>query len=136
MTTDLIIEEQSSTNIMSVSEQFKENVGKFEIDLATIHHFSSGVYAKQMTLPAGYKALSHAHIFDHLSLLAKGKVIVTTDTSINIYTAPFCITIEKNMHHSIEALEDTVWFCIHATDETDPDKVDEVLIQQTMKEGA
>jgi hypothetical protein len=29
-------------------------------------------------------------------------------------------------------LQDAVWFCIHATEETNPDKVDEVLI---MKEG-
>jgi hypothetical protein len=42
------------------------------------------------------------------------------------------------MNHSIEALEDTVWFCIHATEETDPTKVDEVLIigaSSTKKEG-
>jgi hypothetical protein len=30
----------------------------------------------------------------------------------------------------IEALEDAVWFCIHATDETDPEKVDKVLIER------
>jgi len=28
-------------------------------------------------------------------------------------------------------LEDCVWFCIHATDEKDPSKVDEVLIQRS-----
>ena len=42
------------------------------------------------------------------------------------------ITIKKHLNHSITALEDAYWFCIHATDETNPDKVDEVLI---MKEG-
>ena len=117
-----------------VSEQFKQSEGRFDVDLNIIHHFSSGVYAKQMHLPAGFTALSHSHLFDHLSLLAKGKVIVTTDNYTQIYTAPVCITIEKNMNHSIEALEDTTWFCIHATDETDPNKVDEVLIKN-MKEG-
>lgn len=117
----------------TVSEQFKELQGTFEVDLGTQHHFSSGVYAKQMMLPKGYFAVSHAHNYDHLSILAQGEVIVKTDNSEAHYTAPACITIEKGLHHSVTALQDAVWFCIHATEESDPSKVDEVLI---MKEGA
>jgi quercetin dioxygenase-like cupin family protein len=116
----------------TVSEQFKEFEGTFEVDLGTQHHFSSGIYAKQMTLPKGYFALSHAHNYDHLSILSSGEVIVKTDNSEKTYTAPACINIEKGLNHSITALEDAVWFCIHATEETDSSKVDEVLI---MKEG-
>jgi quercetin dioxygenase-like cupin family protein len=116
----------------TVSEQFKELQGTFEVDLGTQHHFSSGMYAKQMKLPKGYFALSHAHEYDHLSILSSGEVIVKTDEKAIKYTAPACITIKKGLHHSVTALEDTVWFCIHATEETNPDKVDEVLI---MKEG-
>lgn len=118
----------------TISELFKECQGCFEIDLGTVHHFSSGLYAKQMHLPKDYFAVSHAHNYDHLSILAKGKVIVKTDNDNGVeYTAPVCIEIKKGLHHSITALEDAVWFCIHATDETDVDKVDEVLIK---KEGA
>jgi len=116
----------------TVSEQFKELQGTFEVDLGTQHHFSSGVYAKQMMMPKGYFALSHAHENDHLSILASGEVIVKTDAKAIKYTAPACITVHKGVNHSITALQDAVWFCIHATDETNPDKVDEVLI---MKEG-
>lgn len=117
----------------TVSEQFKQLKGTFEVDLGTQHHFSSGVYAKQMMLPKGYFALSHAHTYDHLSILASGAVVIKTDNKEEYYEAPACITIEKNTHHSITALEDAVWFCIHATEETDAEKIDEVLI---MKEGA
>lgn len=113
---------------MTIAEQFKELEGRFDVDLGTIHHFSSGVYAKQMHLPKGYMAMSHAHNYDHLSILGKGKVIVRTDDYVKEYTAPACLTIEAHTHHQIEALEDAVWFCIHATEETDETKVDEVLI--------
>ena len=111
-----------------VSEQFKEVEGRFDIDLGIIHHFSSGVYSKQMCLPKGYMAFSHSHPFDHLSILASGKVIVKTDNETKEYTAPHCLTITKGLNHSIEALEDSVWFCIHATDETDISKVDDVIL--------
>ena len=113
---------------MNLAEQFKEKQGQFDIDLGTIHHFSSGVYAKQMHLPKGYVAFSHSHEYDHLSILAKGSVILRTDDYTKEYESPACITIEAKTYHQIEALEDTVWFCIHATEETDVSGIDEVLI--------
>lgn len=113
---------------MTLSEEFKNLQGTFEIDLGTLHHFSDGVYAKQMHLPQNHRAISHKHNYSHLSILAKGKAIVTTDESQHIYTAPACINIKAGLNHEVYALEDVTWFCIHATEETDPDKVDEVLI--------
>ena len=101
-------------------------------DLGIIHHFSGGVYAKQMHIPKDHLIVSHKHEHDHMSILAVGSVLVQTDDSDQEYTAPACIEIKKNVHHAIIALEDTVWYCIHATDETDADKVDEVFIK---KEG-
>jgi quercetin dioxygenase-like cupin family protein len=118
--------------MQTIADLVKDCKGCFEVDLGIKHHFSSGLYAKQMYLPKDYFAVSHAHTYDHLSILAKGKVIVATDESKTTYIAPVCIEIKKGLHHSITALEDAVWFCIHATEETDVDKVDEVLI---MKEG-
>lgn len=99
-----------------------------EIDLCVVHHFAGGVYAKQMVLPANHYAVKHSHDYDHLSILSSGKVMVDIDGESAEYTAPACITIKANQKHRIVAIEDSVWFCIHATDETDPDKVDEVLI--------
>lgn len=114
----------------TVTNLFKERAGTFEIDLGIKHHFSSGLYAKQMHVPKGYEVGTHAHEYDHLSLLAQGKVVVRTDNESAQYTAPAVIEIKAGIHHCITALEDVVWFCIHATDCADPDKVDDVLIQK------
>jgi quercetin dioxygenase-like cupin family protein len=99
-------------------------------DPETWHHFSSGMYAKQMNIPAGYSAFQHKHEYDHLSILATGRVIVQTDDGQVEYTAPSCITIKQNINHAIHALEDSTWFCIHVTDETDEEEVDKVLIKK------
>ena len=99
-----------------------------DIDLGVAHHFSAGLYAKQMHLPAKHFAVSHAHAYDHLSILAKGDVSVEVDGVRTEYKAPACINILAGQHHTITAHEDSVWFCIHATQETDADKIDEVLI--------
>ena len=98
-----------------ITELHEVMKGTFEIDLNEAHNFSDGLYA---------------HKYSHLSILAKGKVLVKTDDFEQEYVAPACIDIKANVNHLIEALEDTVWYCIHATNETDVDKIDEVLISR------
>ena len=103
-----------------------------QTDLNTKHHFSDNVYAKEMTLPKGHVALSHKHSYSHLSCLAKGKCVVMTDGQYNEYTAPAMIEIKAGVEHQIEALEDVIWFCIHATDEKDHEKIDKVAINGSL----
>jgi mannose-6-phosphate isomerase-like protein (cupin superfamily) len=116
-------------HMRSVTNRFKELEGTFDCDLRTKHFFADGLYSKCMSLPKGYEALAHSHKYTHLSILAQGKAIVRTDDTSAEYTAPACIEIKAGIHHSITALEDVVWYCIHATDVADPSKVDEVLIE-------
>jgi quercetin dioxygenase-like cupin family protein len=99
-----------------------------QIDLGIVHHISDGVYARQMMLQKNLYAMTHAHKYDHLSILASGRVMVEIDGNAEEFVAPACINIAAGKHHRVIALEDSVWFCIHATDETDPDKLDEVMI--------
>jgi len=92
------------------------------------HHFSDGLYTKQAVIPAGTAILKHTHEFSHLSILAKGKVAVMKGEEIEVIEAPACIEIKAGLTHGVKAITDCVWFCIHATDEKDPSKVDDVLI--------
>lgn len=92
------------------------------------HHFSDGLYAKEAVIPAGTPLLKHTHNFSHLSILAKGKVVIMRGDAIEIVEAPACIEIKAGLSHGIKAMTDCVWFCIHATDEKDPSNVDNVLI--------
>lgn len=103
---------------------------KIEIDLHTQHFFSEKIYAKQMKLPKGHFAVSHKHNYDHLSILASGIAEVTTDTETRQYTAPSCIEIKAGVEHTIVAITDVCWFCVHNTTETDVNKIDEVLIDR------
>lgn len=115
---------------MQYAEMMKEREGQFAVDPQIAHHFSDGLYAKRMVIPKGYEAGQHAHKYSHLSILAKGRVVVKTDASKKEYAAPACIEIKSGVHHTIEALEDSEWYCIHATEETDAEKIDQVLIER------
>lgn len=100
------------------------------IDLHIKHYFSGREYAKQMTLPAGHFAETHKHAHDHLSILAAGEVLVTIDGTETRHMGPTCITIRAGEAHHILAVTDSTWFCVHATDELDPEHVDQVLIRK------
>ena len=104
------------------------------------HHFSAGVYAKETRIPAGYVLVQHAHKHDHLSILASGSVELAVDGVKSIVHAPACLTIAAGKHHGIKSITDVVWYCVHATDCTDQDEIDEVLIEsgdmEEMKELA
>jgi quercetin dioxygenase-like cupin family protein len=93
------------------------------------HHFSDGLYAKEMRFSSGEAILKHTHDYSHLAILAKGKVAVLVGDKIDIVEAPACIEIKAGITHGVKAVSDCVWFCIHATDEKDASKVDQVLIK-------
>ena len=94
------------------------------------HHFSDNLYAKETFIPKDAILKQHKHAYSHLSILAKGSVVVNKEGDLTVYKAPTCIEIEKGISHGVLALEDSIWYCIHATEETDATKVDEVLIQE------
>jgi len=93
------------------------------------HYFSSGIYAKESRIPAGHVLVQHSHKHDHLSILASGSVEVVVDGKTSVINAPACFTIEANKHHGVKTLTDAVWYCIHATDCTDENEIDNTLIQ-------
>jgi quercetin dioxygenase-like cupin family protein len=63
---------------------------------------------------AGDTEIGHTHQFDHLTLLAKGKLKVTVAGYVTEFTAPHMIYIHKDKIHELEALTDeTVAYCIH-----------------------
>ena len=101
------------------------------VDLKIKHYFSGREYAKEMTLAAGGYAETHEHVYDHISILAVGEVLVEIDGVISRNFGPTAIVIPANKKHRIAAVTDSVWFCVHATEETDPEKVDQVLIKGT-----
>lgn len=80
-------------------------------------------------MPADYLMLHHKHTFSHLSILASGSIELIVDNVKKNVHAPACLTISANEHHGIKSLTDVVWYCIHATDCTDEDKIDETLTE-------
>lgn len=83
---------------------------------------------------AGDMEPGHTHAFDHLTLLAKGKLRVICDGNVTEFTAPHMIYIKQEKNHTLIALEDdTVAYCIHALRENDTgDIIDPAMIPKNV----
>jgi len=66
----------------------------------------------------------HKHNYDHMTLLATGKVAVHVNGQTTNFTAPQMIFIQAGKSHYIEALEDnTVAYCVHALRDKDTEEI-------------
>ena len=98
--------------------------------IALEHHFGddgSGVYIKRTDIPAGVFLQMHTHSFTHKSVLCSGTARVSVDGETSDVVGPAVLSITQGSKHEVVALTPCVWMCIHATDETDPDRIDHVL---------
>lgn len=96
--------------------------------MQVVHHFNVGKYSKEMRFAAGEAMGKHVHQHAHESVLAVGKARLFVDGLAHEINAPLIISIEAGKEHVLVAITEVVWFCVHETDETDPDKIDETLI--------
>jgi quercetin dioxygenase-like cupin family protein len=83
------------------------------------------LYSRMMRFEkAGDTEIGHTHQFDHLTLLAKGKLKVTVEGVATEFTAPHMIYIRKDKVHELKALTDeTVAYCIHALRDKDSGEI-------------
>lgn len=88
--------------------------------------FVDNVFVKMIPLNGvGDKVEGHAHVFDHITLLAVGKVQMKHDNGEAIHIAPCLIVTPKGITHQfVNLTEHSLLCCIHAV--RDGNGVDDV----------
>ena len=104
------------------------------VELPLKHHFADGIYAREMFMPAGTVLTGAVHKTTHMCILSKGHVRVATADGPVELIAPATLIAHPGAKRAIYALEDSVWTNIHATTETDLDKLVEELTESTAAE--
>lgn len=91
------------------------------------------LFVRQMHfVNAGDSEQGHAHQFDHMTLLAKGKMAVRINDEVTEFTAPQMIYIKAELQHELTALTDnTVAYCIHALREESGDIMDVDMVPKS-----
>ena len=102
-----------------------------QVDIQTKHYFSEGLYAREITIPAGVTLCGEIHKFKNLNILSKGSMLVY---GLGKLEAPFTVVSPPGTKRIAHTLEECVWTTIHATEETDVDKIKAHFVAQTEQE--
>jgi len=105
-----------------------------QVELKVIHHFSKGVYARELHIPAGVILTGEIHKFENLNILSKGKIQVLIDDTVQEIEAPFTVVSPAGTKRIARALEDCVWTTIHGTEEIDVDIIEKTFIAKSEQE--
>jgi len=84
--------------------------------------YIGNIWVRQNVLEkAGDVSMGHKHLFDHVTLLARGKVEVLVDGyAPREFESPAFITIKKEYAHKFTALtDDVLWYCVFAIRDID-----------------
>lgn len=105
-----------------------------QLELLTKHHFSKGVYARELHIPKDTMLTGHIHKYQNLNILVKGRMKVLVNHEIKEVEAPFIVVSPPGTKRIAYAIDDCVWITIHGTDETDLDIIEQKFIARTEKE--
>ena len=92
-----------------------------QVEVPVKHYFSQGVYAREITIPAGVVLTGEIHKFKQLNILSKGRMQVYTEEGIREVEAPFTVVSPPGTKRIAHTLTECVWTTIHGTEETDVD---------------
>jgi hypothetical protein len=119
-------------NKVNQLEQMVEQLPQIECPIRNI--FAPNIYAREMTIPAGVVLTGAVHKTCHLSILSKGQVRVVSDEGVIELAAPATLISQPGAKRAIFAISEAVWTTIHATTETDVDKLVVELTESTADE--
>lgn len=105
-----------------------------QVDLKVVHHFSKGVYARELHIPAGVILTGEIHKFTNLNILSKGKIQVLIGETVQEIEAPFTVVSPAGTKRIARTITDCVWTTIHGTDEVDLNIIEKTFIAKSEDE--
>ncbi|MFA6718928.1 MAG: hypothetical protein WCS15_07595 [Prevotella sp.] len=95
-----------------------------------VHRFAPGMYIREIHIPAGTLLMGHLHRFPQLNIFIQGKMLMLAeDGSTKEIAAPqtFMGVAGRKIGY---AIEDVIWQNIFVTEETDIDKLEDLLVDK------
>ena len=104
-----------------------------QAETETIHHFSDGIYARELRIPAGVCIVGALHKTSHFMMVSKGRCSIATHEGSKIVEAPYMVETQPGIKRVVYAETDTVMTTFHVTNETDIEKIaEQILVQESI----
>ena len=104
-----------------------------QVDLTVRHHFSDGLYIRELFIPAGVCVVGATHKTRHMFMVLSGICREAHQFGHQEMEGPFMGETEPGTKRVIYAVTDCVWMTFHPTDITDLDELAKVLLEEDYK---
>ncbi len=112
------------------AEQLQES-GPRSVPFASIskvkHIQADSVYIKSTFVPRNIKFYSKRTPDTHVAILAAGELVMEDGETRTRFVAPANYVIPANSRIAFYTLTECVFYCVHATDETDIEELDRIF---------
>ena len=99
-------------------------------DVVTRHHFSDGMYAREMVMPAGSIVVGATHKSKHFYSVVSGECEVSSTTERETITAPYLGETMPGTKRVIYSETGCTWITYHPTHLTDIKEIEAALVEQ------
>jgi hypothetical protein len=108
-----------------------------QVDCQTKHYFGPNIYIREVTMPAGTVVVGKPHRKEHMCVMLQGKMIVVMDDGTKKELVAPLTFVGSPGRKVAYILETTVFQNILATEETDIEVLENMLVDNTqlMLEG-
>tara|TARA_R110000751_G_scaffold275846_1_gene376777 strand:+ start:179 stop:556 length:378 start_codon:yes stop_codon:yes gene_type:complete len=100
-----------------------------QADVITRHHFSDGMYAREMVMPAGCIVVGALHKTKHLFSVVSGECEVSSVHEREKITAPYLGETIPGTKRVIYSEAGCTWITFHPTHLTDIDEIEAAIIE-------
>ena len=130
--TDLAVKQDLNIPISEKVENLLAQVEQMpQVDCQTKHYFGPSLYIREVTMPAGSVVIGKPHRREHMCVMLQGRMIVV-DAEGNQKELVAPMTFVGGPGRKVAyILETTVFQNILATDETDIDVLENMLVDNT-----
>ena len=80
-----------------------------QTDCPVRHYFAPGMYAREMTIPAGTVVVGAVHKTENLVIVSMGRLQIVTEAGTREVAAGETFTCRVGMKNAVVALEDSRW---------------------------
>lgn len=78
------------------------------------HHFTPGLYVRQITIPAGTTLVGKIHRESHPIFLLSGKMVLCTEDGDRVLEGPQMLISKAGDQRAAFTITDVVWITVHA----------------------
>ena len=98
-----------------------------QVDVPLTQRFAPGCYYREVDMPTGSFIIGHLHKTEHLNVILTGKVKVLMQGALHTIEAPAVFVSKPGVRKILFIEERCRWATIHPTEETDEEKLAELL---------